>query len=151
MAEKVTTLRRQGDGSLPLNRALDELPADPSIMFHLMPLPVDKSTSTPKHTEPKSTAGSDQGPPNIRKKGQEGQTGQGQGKGKTKASNKGRMPSELIGMHQQTKPGKRMCYNFNLEKGWQPCGCRQECGRGLHQCMRCFGAHSAHQCNSALA
>ncbi|CAL1170783.1 unnamed protein product [Cladocopium goreaui] len=68
MAEKVTTLRRQGDGSLPLNRALDELPADPSIMFHLMPLPVDKSTSTPKHTEPKSTAGSDQGPPNIRKK-----------------------------------------------------------------------------------
>lgn len=150
MAEKVTTLRRQGDGSLPLNRALDELPADPSIMFHLMPLPVDKSTSTPKHTEPKSTS-SDQGPPNIRKKDKKVKQAKGKGKGKTKASNKGRMPSELIGLHQQTKSGKRMCYNFNLEKGCNLAAAGQECGRGLHQCMRCFGAHSAHQCNSALA
>ena len=36
MAEKVTSLKKKPDGSLPLNTALDEL-------FHLMPLPMDRT------------------------------------------------------------------------------------------------------------
>ena len=151
MAEKVTSLKLQGDGSLPLNKALDDLQTDPAIMFHLLPLPLDKGVSTAKKPELKTTDDTAQKPIHIRKKTKKEKPSKDKGKGKTKTNNKRRMPVELIGLHQQDKAGKRMCYNYNLEKGCNLASTGQDCGKGLHSCMRCFGSHPAHQCNSPSA
>lgn len=151
MAEKVTSLKRQGDGSLPLNKALDDLQVDPTIMFHLLPLPLDKGPSATKTPQGKPTDEVATKPASVRKKTKKEKPIKGKGKGKTKANNKGRMPTELIGLHQQDRAGKRMCYNFNLEKGCSLASTGQDCGKGMHNCMRCFGQHPAHQCTAPLA
>ena len=39
MAEDLPTLKRDASGHLPMDKALDALGADPSVMFHVMPLP----------------------------------------------------------------------------------------------------------------
>ena len=39
MAELVQSIKRKPDGSKPLDGAINLLPNDPSVMFHLMPLP----------------------------------------------------------------------------------------------------------------
>lgn len=74
----------------------------------------------------------------------------GRGKGaKGKPSAKGKMPTELIGLHQQDKFGRRMCYNFNMHKGCDQATAGQSCQKGMHSCMTCFGAHPAYQCTMA--
>lgn len=45
LAEKVISLKRKADGSLPLDKALIDLQSDPAVMFHLVPLPVEKGPS----------------------------------------------------------------------------------------------------------
>eukprot|EP00435_Cladocopium_sp_Y103_P025259 s2284_g6.t1 len=138
MAEKVTTLKRKADGTLPLNTALEELHTDPSVMFHLMPLPLDRATVQGRaHQEPKMSDDAPRAQPRPKNKFGKPSKGTGKGKGKTKSkpTSKGRMPTELIGLHQQTKAGKRMCYNFNLAKGCDLAAPGQECvkGEGLPQ------------------
>eukprot|EP00435_Cladocopium_sp_Y103_P029765 s285_g7.t1 len=151
MSEKVLTLKRNAEGALPLDAALDALQADPSVMFNLMPLPADKQASHAKQTDASQADGSGR-PLKVRKTEKPGKgKGKGKGKNKSKPSSKGKMPTELIGLHQQTKTGKRMCYNFNLERGCDLAPAGGECGRGLHTCMRCFGSHSAHQCKAPMA
>ena len=39
MAEALPTLKRDATGHLPMDKALEVLSADPSVMFHVMPLP----------------------------------------------------------------------------------------------------------------
>eukprot|EP00435_Cladocopium_sp_Y103_P066237 s1265_g28.t1 len=119
MAEKVSSLKRKGDGTLPLNAALDELQLDPSVMFHLVPLPLDRaSVQGRNHSDTKLQ----DDPPKLapRPKNKFGKphkgSNKGKGKGKSKPTSKGKMPTELIGLHQQTKSGKRMCYNYNLAR-----------------------------------
>ena len=134
MAEKVTSLRRRGDGSLPLDKALNDLQADPTVMFHLVPMPIDKAHApAPKPSDTKRDEATK--PLNIRKKDKV--KGKGRGKGsKGKLASKGRMPTELIGLHQQDKAGRRMCYNFNLSKGCEFAAVGQQCSKGVHSCMR---------------
>eukprot|EP00435_Cladocopium_sp_Y103_P032785 s1019_g8.t1 len=118
MAEKVTSLKRKADGTLPLNTSLDELQTDPSVMFHLMPLPMERSTVQGKpQNDQKAQADASKVPPIIKKPKNAKGGGKGKGKGKSKPSSKGRMPVELVGLHQQDKSGKRLCYNFNLARG----------------------------------
>eukprot|EP00435_Cladocopium_sp_Y103_P052177 s900_g16.t1 len=117
MAEKVTTLKRKADGTLPLNVALDELQTDPSVMFHLMPLPMERAAVQGKpqnHQRPNSDGTK---VPPIQEKPKNKGGNKGKGKGKSKPTSKGRMPVELVGLHQQDKAGKRLCYNFNLQRG----------------------------------
>ena len=146
MAEKTPTLKRKADGTLPLDKALNDLQSDPAVMFHLVPLPVDKSTAKTAETKKEEPASAVK-PLNIRKKDKT--KGKGKGKGpKGKPSSKGRMPTELIGLHQQDRSGRRMCYNYNLKKGCDLAPDGQACSKGQHSCMKCFGAHAAHQCTS---
>eukprot|EP00435_Cladocopium_sp_Y103_P046785 s1511_g13.t1 len=152
MSEKVLSLKRKADGSLPLDDALDALQADPSVMFNLMPLPTEKVATQAKQTDHQQGDGGGGKPLRIRKNDKAGKNkGKGKGKGKSKPSAKGKMPTELIGLHQHTKSGKRMCYNFNMERGCDLAPAGGECGKGLHTCMRCFGSHSAHQCKATMA
>eukprot|EP00435_Cladocopium_sp_Y103_P042934 s2791_g12.t1 len=139
IAQKVESLKRKADGTLPLDTALDELRTDPSTVFHFMPLPSLKGPDKPtkpavpikKGTSPKPTPSK----------------GKGKGKGKTK-HNKGRMPVELVGLNQTMKSGKRICYNYNLNRGCPFAEANKDCNKGAHVCMRCFGAHPAHQPSS---
>eukprot|EP00435_Cladocopium_sp_Y103_P035364 s4056_g9.t1 len=83
IAQKVESLKRKADGTLPLDTALDELRTDPSTVFHLMPLPSIKGPDKP--TKPAVPIKRDSPPKQAPSKGK------GKGKGKTK-HNKGRMP-----------------------------------------------------------
>ena len=140
MAEHVTSLRRLADGTLPLDAALDALRTDPTVVFHMMPLP----TATPKADKPAPKA-----PPPKKDAPTNKPSSGGKGKGKGKAGkSKGKMPAELVGLHQNMKNGKRLCYNYNLEKGCPFAEAGKECQRGAHFCMRCLGVHPAYECPS---
>ena len=136
MAEQVSSLKKNADGSLPLDKALDELRTDPTVIFNLMPLPggVGKGhTESPTKARPSKPVAKDV-PSN--KKGNKGK-----GKGKR---GKGKMPVELLGLNQHTKSGSRICYNFNLPRGCST----TDCQRGSHVCMQCYGSHSYQECPS---
>ena len=127
LAEKVDSLKRRLDSSLPLDAALDELRMDPATIFHLMPLPLgkaDKPFERPSKVPP------------VKKDASPKKTTKGKGKGRGKSS-KGRMPTELVGLHQ------------NPSKGCSFADPGADCNKGCHVCMRCFGQHSAHQCPNA--
>ena len=148
MAEKVLTLKRKADGTLPLDHALAALPSDPAVMFHLVPLPLDRASVQSKADNRRSDETTKPIP--IKKKDKP--KGKGRGKGvKGKPVAKGKMPTELIGLHQQDKSGRRMCYNFNMQKGCDLVTTGQSCPKGMHSCMKCFGSHSAFQCNATVA
>lgn len=106
----------------------------------MMPLPA----VTPKADKP-----SPKTPPPKKDAPTNKPTGGGKGKGKGKSGkNKGKMPADLVGLHQNMKNGKRLCYNFNLEKGCGFAEVGKECQRGAHYCMRCLGMHPAYECPS---
>eukprot|EP00435_Cladocopium_sp_Y103_P035379 s386_g9.t1 len=113
MAERVHSLKRAADGALPLDNALDELQVNPSVVFHLMPVPQDRQQA-PTKTPPVHAHEAGGGQPlNIKKKDKFGKNQQkggnkGRGKGKGKPASKGRMPLELVGLHRQNKAGKRL-------------------------------------------
>ena len=141
MAELVPSLRRQADGTLPLDAALDALRTDPTVVFHMMPLPA--ATSKPDKPVPPKPQPVKKDTPSNKVPG--GGKAKGKGRGKTKSS-KGRMPAELVGLHQNMKNGKRQCYNYNLDKGCSYAEAGKECMKGAHFCMRCLGQHPAHEC-----
>ena len=136
MAEQVPSLKRAADGSLPLDKAIDDLRTDPTVIFNLMPLPggnVKGTNESPTKAKPSKPVHKDvpvaKRPP------------KGKGKGKR---GKGKMPVELLGLNQHTASGSRICYNFNL-----PRGCTAtDCQRGSHVCMKCYGGHSYQDCPS---
>eukprot|EP00435_Cladocopium_sp_Y103_P057433 s637_g19.t1 len=140
LAKKVESLKRKADGTLLLDTALDELRTDPSTVFHLMPLPSLKGPDKP--TKPAVPIKKDTSPKPTPSKGK------GKGKGKTK-HNKGRMTVELVGLNPTMKSDKRICYNYNLNRGCLFAEANKDCNKGAHVCMRCFGAHPAHQCPQA--
>ena len=151
MAEKLTSLKRLPDGKLPLDKALADLQTDPAVMFHLVPLPQGKAPSPPAKPQPQTKAETQTDrPASVIKKDKTRPKGRGKG-GKGKPQSKGKMPAELIGLHQQDKSGRRMCYNYNLARGCELASNGQTCPKGAHVCMRCFGAHPAHQCTGTLA
>ena len=75
MPEQVTSLRRQADGKLPLDAALDALHTDPTVIFHMMPLP----TVQPKPEKPTTKP-----PPPKKDVPINKPSGGGKGKGKNK-------------------------------------------------------------------
>jgi len=145
MAEGVSSLKRRADGVLPLDVALDALRTDPTVVFHMAPLPMQTNTKPDKNHDkpggPKQPPKKDQ-PSNKTSKG-----GKGKGKGPGKTA-RGRMPQELVGLHQNLKNGKRICYNFNLDKGCAYAEAGKDCMKGGHYCMRCLGTHPAYECPS---
>jgi len=135
LAETITTLRRSGGGALPLDVQLPNILLDPSVAYHLLPLPPGASSSS---TAPKPDDKPDRPPPKRPltprpKKGAK----------RTNFS----VPKELIGKTHQTAKGHRLCWGFNL-----PCGCQDakpggKCAKGLHLCAEpgCLKPHSMQQ------
>ena len=132
IAESIRSLRRKPDGSKPLDAALASCVNDPSVAFHLLPLPQSSSSS---HDRP------------PKRKFDEGGKGRGRGKGRFSSTKGVRVPKELIGKSWQTTKGKRVCWDFNLEKGCSEARPGQACPKGLRICAEpgCFKAHSLTQ------
>ena len=140
MAEDLPTLKRDASGHLPMDKALDALGADPSVMFHVMPLPGPSLRQDTKgkgkgNRGTKRTAEGEEKKPNG---------GKGADKGLPTP-----MPAALKDprlKHNCSKSRKRLCWNFNLTKGCSFAKCGESCKRGLRQCMYCEGAHSLAEC-----
>lgn len=142
MAEMVPSLKRTPAGALPLDAALDDLRSDPTVLFHLMPLPANGPSASAGPSDSTTPLGAKKMPKTTKPANKS----KGRGKGSGKPASKGKMPAELLGLHQQTKDGRRLCYNFNMHRGCTMSEPGKDCGKGAHLCMRCFGVHPAHQC-----
>ena len=145
MSEQLQTLKRDNRGNLPMDAVLATVLSQPSVSFHLLPLPSAKtSTDKPAAAKPKArperrrsrsparAAGSDQQP---------------KGKGKGKRGKRGRgpnVPKALINKSLQTPEGERICWPFNLESGCKDARPGEKCPRGIHVCSEpgCQKPHS---------
>ena len=142
LAEKLTDgVKRRADGVLPLDEELRGLQSDPKVVFHLLPLP-----HTPVSTYHISGDGGDDSWPETK--------GKGKGKGKLKRKWKApkNMPAPLAGKQSETKSGKPLCWNFNLEHGCKSgVAAGGKCDKGLHLCMEpgCQKPHPLHKHKSA--
>ena len=135
-------VRREPDGSLPLDTAIKQIVLDPSVSFHLLPLALDRtaSASGAEASHPKRKFDqSRRGAKGSGKKGASDRVWKG-GKGP-------RAPKELIGKSWSTARGKRLCWDFNLAKGCELAKPGQACPKGLHLCAEpgCQKPHSLTQ------
>ena len=150
MAEKLATLKRNPQGEFPMDKALDELQTDPSVLFFLLPLPTGRSLPASAPAVDGNARSSKR-----RKKKQQAATdnaggGKGVGKGaqsKGSSGNPSRMPEELKGLKSANERGERICWNYNLEHSkCSFAGPGKQCKRGWHICMKCLKAHPQYQC-----
>lgn len=142
IAETLKGVRREPDGSLPLDTAIKQIVLDPSVSFHLLPLALDRtaSASGAEASHPKRKFDqSRRGAKGSGKKGASDRVWKG-GKGP-------RAPKELIGKSWSTARGKRLCWDFNLAKGCELAKPGQACPKGLHLCAEpgCQKPHSLTQ------
>ena len=146
MAEKISSLKRDGQGDLPLEVEIQKALAHPSVTFHLLPLPAKPvSTQGPQkpkrdrsRTPPKADAPATKTNPNK---------GKGKGRGKNKKGRGPNIPRGLIGKSLQTPSGERLCWAWNLEKGCNEAAAGGKCSRGLHLCSE-PGCHKPHSMQS---
>lgn len=146
LAEILPSIKRQPDGSRPLDAGFASLRTDPSVIFHLLPLPTtirkqSKPNKPQRYTEDREREDS----PNPVKRRKGDKKGKGKGKNKGKQS-EDRMPAELKGLRSNTKSGERICWNYNLPS--QKCSfasAGEACKRGRHVCMKCEGAHPQYE------
>ena len=145
MAEKLSTLKRDQQGNLPLESEIAKVLAHPSVTFHLLPLPL--RTTTDKQIQPKATAAPKRTRSRTPPKGNPSAPAKGKGKGKGGKSKRGRgpnIPRGLIGKCLHTKANERLCWAFNLPQGCQDAKPGNKCARGLHLCAEpnCEQPHS---------
>ena len=145
IAEKLTSLKRDSHGVLPLETELQTVLAHPTVSFHLLPLPLKAVSEKPPAT-PKAAA---QPPRKTRSRtpirNQPPSKGKGKGKGgKGKRGRGPNIPRGLIGKSLQTKSGDRLCWAFNLPQGCQEAKVGKKCPRGVHLCAEpnCEQPHS---------
>ena len=137
-SELTTTLKRSAGGQLLLDTILSTILLDPSVAYHLLPLPLSSSSNA---DSPGSEAGGTPRGAKLQKFAKKPG-----GPGAVKKTNFS-VPKELIGKLRQTPKGHRLCWSFNL-----PCGCADakpggKCARGLHLCAEpgCLKPHSFQQ------
>jgi len=147
IAEKISSLKRDPQGALPLETEIQKALSHPSVSFHLLPLP-GKTSNNPKPDKPAPKRTRSRTPPRASPSKPEAANPKGQGKGKGRKGNKkGRgpnVPKGLINKSLQTDSGERLCWAFNLEKGCTDAPPGGKCARGLHLCTEpgCQKPHS---------
>ena len=129
MAEKLSTLKRDQQGNLPLEIEIAKVLAHPSVTFHLLPLPLRASSDRP--SQPKAAATPKRTRSRTPPKANTSAPAKGKGKGKGGKSKRGRgpnIPRGLIGKCLHTKANKRLCWAFNLPQGCQDAKPGSKCG-----------------------
>lgn len=143
IAEKISSLKRDPQGALPLET---EILAHPTVSFHLLPLPA-KTTGAPKQDKTKRDRSRTPPKAPSAKASPAPSKGHGKGKGRKGSNKKGRGPNApkgLINKSLQTDNGERLCWAFNLERGCADAPAGGKCARGLHLCTEpgCQKPHS---------
>ena len=108
-AELTTTLKRNSGGQLPLDNILSAILLDPSVAYHLLPLPVSGSSSAETSKDgkrPGPDASASQRGAKLQRFGKKPG-----GPGATKKTNFA-VPKELVGKLHQTPKGHRLCWSF---------------------------------------
>ena len=144
IAEKISSLKRDGQGNLPLEYELEKAISHPSVSFHVLPLPTKSGAEkpAPKPNKPKAERTRSRTPPRAPQP-----SNKGKGKGKRAGGKKGRgpnVPKALIGKSLQTQSGERICWPFKMESGCSEARPGEKCSRGLHVCCEpnCQKPHS---------
>ena len=151
-------IRKELDGSKPMEKALDEALIDPSIRLLLMPLPVSASSAGLKRTtvapntvdsgakKSKKQKKNDQVGrlkaelASLRAAGSSGAGSAASSHGGGKATGKGkdkrgpRMPGPLQGKAYRTEAGLPICFGFNLPSGCKDAAPGEKCPKGVHVC-----------------
>ncbi|CAE7240138.1 unnamed protein product [Symbiodinium sp. CCMP2456] len=155
LAEQLRTIKRQADGSIPLDAVLPHVLSDPAVSFHLLPLALPEVEKPPKQWNVLDNRGTkrqhenaDQGNPGQGRQNLKGGGNKGGGKGK---NDKLRVPKLLIGKWYQTREGERLCWAFNLPGGCDKAKAGEKCERGWHLCAEpnCLKAHSLQEHRSS--
>ena len=126
-------------GLKPLDDLLFDLSTSASVIFHLLPLPSTKHSSTKPLASQKRDVkqGPESSRPNqqaLKKRRQSGPA----------------MPRPLKDFQPSTKSGERVCYAFNLAHGCDhiASGNPPKCSKGLRICIRCHKpGHAAPTCH----
>ena len=147
MSEKMNTLKRSANGTLPLEILIPTILNQPTVAFHLLRLAgsanrASSSTKAPA-TERKRSRTPTSTPTRPQPKNK------GRGKGKSKKGRGPNVPSALIGKALETpqKTKKRLCWAFNLPNGCSAAKPGETCSKGLHVCAEpgCFKHHTLQQ------
>jgi hypothetical protein len=136
MAELTAGSLAPAGGVFPLATALNTILNEPKFLYMLMPLPGNSKESAKAEKEnPKA----DHKPEPKAKAGKGGKGGKGSGQ-KAEAEKKRKTVAK-------TKDGKRICFNYQKQKGCADAQDGAECSRGMHVCwMRdCQQAHPGHK------
>jgi hypothetical protein len=144
-------LRPDGDGKLPVDKALDKLYMSPSVLFHLLPLPTTAAAGPPKRKVQEAEAETQKPEPTGKGGGTTGK-GNKNRQGKRARMGKTNLPAGLHGYSGWNKQRQRICYNYNMAHGCSNTvskeGGHDKCSRGMHQCIKCHGKHGLQQCNN---
>ena len=139
MSERLTTLKRNAIGDLPLDTLLPSVLIQPTVAFHLLPLSGPSSKASSSSKAPATERKRSRTPTRPQPKNK------GRGKGKSKKGVRGpNVPSALIGKALETPQKKRLCWAFNLPNGCNAAKPGETCSKGLHVCAEpgCFKHHS---------
>ena len=139
MSERLTTLKRNAVGELPLDALLPGVLIQPTVAFHLLPLSGSASKASSSNKAPATERKRSRTPNRPQPKNK------GRGKGKSKKGGRGpNVPSALIGKALETPQKKRLCWGFNLPNGCNAAKPGETCSKGLHVCAEpgCFKHHS---------
>ena len=141
IAERITTLKRDEQGKLPLEAELQQVLSHPSVTFHLLPLPAAGTTKTAS-PKPKPQPRRSRSP--KRPSGPAPSKGKGKGKKGGKRGRGPNVPKGLINKKLQTSSGERLCWAFNLDQGCPNAKPGERCNRGIHLCAEpgCEKPHS---------
>ena len=138
MSESCKSIKALADGSLPMDGALKALTADPTVLFHLLPLPLGGGGSKEPAENPKG-----------RGRGKGGQKRKSDNREPSSSSNLAdRLPEELKNIPNlkfKTAKNKNKCWGFNCKKCHfsKPGGM---CRRGVHVCLLCDAEHAVLEC-----
>ena len=138
MSEKMNTLKRSADGTLPLDVLMPTLLNQPTVAFHLLPL----SGSANRASSSVKTSTTERKRSRIPTRPQP--KSKGRGKGKSKKGRGPNVPSALIGKALETPQKKRLCWAFNLQPS-QVKPVPKDC-----TCAQSQGALSTTLCNNII-
>ena len=135
----------RADGALPLNSLFTRCISEPSVTFHLLPLPVSGAFKR----SAVALADDSHEPAFVRPN----KTQKGKGK---KGGGKGRPPAPknfpAVGCHSCTRSGQPICWAYNLPGGCDKTSPGKKCPKGIHVgCKPGCGQSHSYQIHATAA
>ena len=145
-----SNLRPDANAELPVDKALEKHYMSASVLFHLLPLPLQTGSQTKRKADADDVP---QGKPDAKPGTGNGAPGGNKNRrGKKARQGRTNLPAGLHGYSGWNKQRQRICYNFNMAHGCSnqvtKDGNHEKCSRGMHQCIKCHGKHALQNCNN---